>query len=101
MNPDLQAKWEYYVDDGVDGKRPGWYPYVTSASDEVEELYAQHVANGCDARTSVRLVRSGYFSYKVDLDSMTQRNTRTGKQRTIRRAQGNSVSLHCHSSQVA
>jgi len=88
MNPDFQAKWEYYVADGVDGKRTGWYPYVTSASEEVEELYAQHVANGCEARTAVRVIQSGHFSYKVDLDSMTQQNTRTKKQRTIRRAAG-------------
>merc|ERR1719316_360872 len=88
MNPDFQAKWEYYVADGVDGKRTGWYPYVTSASEEVEELYAQHVANGCEARTAVRVIQSGHFSYKVDLDSMTQQNTRTRKQRTIRRPAG-------------
>jgi len=85
MNPDFQAKWEYYVADGVDGKRTDWYPYVPSASEEVEELYAQHVANGCEARTAVRVIRSGHFSYKVDLESMTQQNTRTKTQRTIRR----------------
>lgn len=92
MNPDFQAKWEYYVADGVDGKRTGWYPYVTSASEEVEELYAQHVANGCEARTAMRVIQSGHFSYKVDLESMTQQNTRTKTQRTIRRVKASDSS---------
>lgn len=87
--PDLLAKWEYYVSDGVDGKRTGWYPFAASASEEVEELYAQHIANSRESRTATRLVSSGHFSYKVDLTKMTQRNTRTKKERTIRRADGN------------
>lgn len=87
-NPDLSAKWEYYVSDGVDGKKTGWYPYVRSASDEVEELYAQHVANAREDRTATRLISSGHFSYSVDLTQMTQQNTRTKKVRTIRRATG-------------
>jgi hypothetical protein len=88
-NPDLSAKWEYYVDNGVDGKRTGWYPYTESASAEVEEIYAQHVANARESRTSTRTVCSGYFSYEVDLNEMKQRNTRTRKVRAIRRASGN------------
>jgi len=83
--PDLSAKWQYYVDDGVNGKRTGWYPYDGAASDEVEELYTQHVANAGERRTAIRLVASGMFKYKVDLDKMTQQNTRTNKIRTIRR----------------
>merc|ERR1711972_608078 len=39
--PDLNAKWQYYVADGVDGKKTGWYPYDPKASDEVEEIYSQ------------------------------------------------------------
>merc|ERR1719476_348204 len=30
--PDGHAKWQYYVSDGVDGKRTGWYPYEEQAS---------------------------------------------------------------------
>lgn len=88
-SPDLLAKWEYYVSDGVDGKRTGWYPYEPAASAEVEELYAQHVANGRESRTAARLVSSGHFTYHVDLTKMTQQNTRTKKVRTIHRAVGN------------
>jgi len=87
--PDLSAKWEYYVSDGVDHKRTGWYPYDRAASEEVEEIYAQHVANSCESRTACRVVSSGRFNYNVDLTKMTQKNTTTGKLRTIRRATGN------------
>jgi len=86
--PDVKAKWEYYVSDGVDGKRVGWYPYTEDASDGVESLYAQHEANSRESRTSSRVVESGYFSYKVDLEGMTQTNTRTSKCREIRRVLG-------------
>jgi hypothetical protein len=86
--PDLKAQWQYYVSDGVDGKRTGWYPYAASASDEVEELYSQHVANARESRTATRVVSSGYFTYKVDLDNMKQTNQRTKKVRSIRRAHG-------------
>jgi hypothetical protein len=86
--PDFTAKWEYYVSDGVDGKRTNWYPYDLKASDEVEEIYAQYVANPLDTRSHVRTVHSGHFSYKVNLTRMSQQNTRTKKQRTIRRSFG-------------
>jgi hypothetical protein len=86
--PDLSAKWEYYVSDGVDGKRTGWYAYAPEASAGVEELYAQHVANECEGRTSTRSFQSGYFLYQVDLEQMKQKNIRTSKIRTIRRSCG-------------
>jgi len=86
--PDVKAKWEYYVGDGVDGKRLGWYPYTEDASEGVESLYAQHEANSRETRTSSRVVESGHFSYKVDLEGMTQTNTRTNKCREIRRVLG-------------
>jgi hypothetical protein len=87
--PDLQAKWEYYVGgDRVDGKSPGWYPYDADTLDEMEEIYSQHVANACESRTSTRIVKSSYFFYKVDLNSMTQQNTTSKRVRPIRRATG-------------
>jgi hypothetical protein len=86
--PDLAARWEYYVSDGVDGKATGWYPYEPTASEEVEELYSQHVANARESRTATRVVSSGYFKYQVDLDAMKQTNQRTKKVRNIRRAAG-------------
>jgi len=86
---DLKALWEYYVSDRVDGKSTGWYPYPEEASEEMEDIFAQHGANERDVRTKTRVVRSGYFSYLVDLDVMTQSNTRTKKVRQIRRKLGN------------
>jgi len=86
--PDLSAKWEYHVNDRVDGKRTGWHPYNNYASEEVEEVYAQHTANGGEARTATRVVASGHFSYTVNLAKMTQQNTKTKTVRTIRRSAG-------------
>ena len=123
-----KAFWQYYVHDGVDGKKRGWYPYEDfwakilrfsvlfassehaqdDASAEVEEIFAQHMSNDQESRTAIRTVSSGtvgavagagpevssalrvsccsgYFSYKIDLEAMTQENTKTGKVRAIRR----------------
>lgn len=30
--------WQYWVDDGVDGKTDGWYDYDDSAAEVVEDL---------------------------------------------------------------
>lgn len=88
MKPDSRARWEYFVNDGVDRKKEGWYPYTPNATEEVEELYAQHVADNCGKRTATRIVKSGHFSYKVDLTKMCQENTRTHTVRQIRRVFG-------------
>lgn len=74
--------WEYFVDDGVDGKPTGWYPYVQSASEQMEELHDQYLYN---TWLSTRLVSSGHFDYMVNLKEMQQRNTSTGTERQIRR----------------
>ncbi|GBG30604.1 Poly ADP-ribose polymerase [Hondaea fermentalgiana] len=84
----LDAKWEYYVDDHVDGKPTGWYPYVADASQVVEQLYRDHhVAK--NSNMAVRFVESGSWTYRVDLSStkgdFRQTNTRTSKERKIRR----------------
>jgi len=86
--PDLSVKWEYYVSDGVDGKKTGWYAYDRGPGEEVEELYSQHVANSRDSRTATRLIKTSYWTYLVDLTKMTQQNQGTKKVRTIRRADG-------------
>lgn len=90
-SPDMKATWEYYVGDGVDGKKDGWYPYTAEASDEVEEIYAQHEANKRESRTATRRVTSGHFAYLVDLNQLRQKNTRTGKVRQIRRVLGTEI----------
>jgi len=79
------ARWEYYINDGVDGKVLGWYPYTKEASAEVEDIFAQHGANKSGARTSTRIVKSGYFSYSINFDAFTQTNRKTNKMRPIRR----------------
>lgn len=84
--PDLKAVWKYHVSDGVDGKREGWYTYSSLASDEVEEVYAQHKANSATGGSHIRWVKSGHFTYKVDLAKMTQENIRTHKVRAIKRS---------------
>jgi hypothetical protein len=83
---DPRALWQYYVDDGVDDKAKGWYPYDGDAVQQVEELYAEHKANkGGKNRTDQRFVASGKFTYCLDLDKLSQRNISTGKKRKIRR----------------
>jgi predicted DNA-binding WGR domain protein len=78
------GQWQYYVDDGVDGKVDGWYDYDANGSVQVEILYHQHAQN---PQLSQRQVASGYFTYHVDLDNMTQTNTSHPgrKSRRIRR----------------
>ncbi|CAJ1344738.1 unnamed protein product, partial [Effrenium voratum] len=34
-----KARWQYYVDDCVDGKRRGWHPFEAKAAAQVEEIY--------------------------------------------------------------
>lgn len=83
-----QGEWEYYVDDFVDGKPTGWYPYDECGSKYVEEIYRdRHVAQ--NVNMSVRFVESGHWTYRVDLGAsdgnFTQTNTSTNKTRVIRR----------------
>merc|ERR1712227_1125049 len=80
--------WEYYIDDGVDGKKDGWYPYTEEASAQVEDIFAQHGANKSGARTSTRFVKSGHFSYSINFDAFTQTNSKTKRTRPIRRIDG-------------
>lgn len=83
---DSKAKWQYYVDDHVNGKKTGWYPYEPAASAQVEELRAEHAATKSGRNDlSVRTVESGDWSYKVDLVKMEQTNTKTRTTRKIRR----------------
>jgi len=89
--PDSEARWQYWVDDRVDGKPRGWHPYAEDANLVVEELYAAHVANAGEGRTESRYVQSGYFKYLLDLGRMTQQNTRTGTERVIRRVTGQHI----------
>jgi len=78
--------WQYFVDDGVDGKSVGWYDYSKSGSAEVEKVWQQHQAN-TSANLGIRHVKSGYFTYEVDFRKMQQTNVshHARKRRLIRR----------------
>lgn len=78
--------WQYYVDDGVDGKKPGWYDYAKEAAEEVEGVYQEKVNNPGRA-LDVRCVQSGHFCYHVNFNEMKQTNVThpNRKQRQIRR----------------
>eukprot|EP00756_Hemistasia_phaeocysticola_P060565 Hpha_TRINITY_DN413_c0_g1::TRINITY_DN413_c0_g1_i1::g.27583::m.27583 len=79
-----KGTWEYKVDDGVDGKSNGWYPYTEEGSDNVERLYMTYEVHG-NSRMHTRWVTSGSFTYQVDLKASTQKNLKTMKVRDIRR----------------
>ena len=78
------ATWQYWVDDGVDGKPDGWYPYDAAGSQQVELLYSEHARN---PNLLTRTVESGHFAYQVNLQQMRQTNIRhpARKTRHIRR----------------
>jgi len=79
--------WQYYVDDGVDGKAVGWYDYFQDAADIVEGVYSEWQRNpggGLD----VRCVQSGFFCYRVDFNTMQQTNV-THPNRTQRKIRRN------------
>ncbi|CAE7421430.1 Parp3, partial [Symbiodinium microadriaticum] len=77
-------KWEYYVDDFVDGKAVGWYPYTADGAEGAEDLWVTYQANSA---MSTRVVESGIYHYSVDLVNMTQTNVDhpAKKMRHIRR----------------
>jgi predicted DNA-binding WGR domain protein len=66
------AKWEYWVDDRIDGKTDGWYDYEDAASRQIEQLYYEHAGN---PNLSERTLQSGIYEYSVDMNTMTQTNT--------------------------
>eukprot|EP00892_Ulva_mutabilis_P000375 jgi/Ulvmu1/10338/UM061_0021.1 len=77
-------KWQYWVDDGVDGKADGWYDYTEEGSDVTEQLFHEWTFH---AGLHERLVASGVWEYRVDLLAMTQTNAAHAahKTRHIRR----------------
>ena len=76
--------WQYYVDDGVAGKATAWYDYDADNSEHVENAGVERSANPWMAVRTFISESSG-FEYQVDFDGMTQKNTRTGKVRQVRR----------------
>ena len=67
------ANWQYWVDDGVDGKCNGWYDYSADGAAQAERLYQEHAFN---SRLTTRLVDSGVWTYDVNLTQMIQTNVK-------------------------
>ena len=47
------AKWQYWVDDGVDGKPTGWHDYDPAGSVRVEQLFQENSMNSSLTNVSV------------------------------------------------
>ncbi|KAL7579499.1 hypothetical protein ACA910_007876 [Epithemia clementina (nom. ined.)] len=65
------ALWQYWVDDGVDGKDEGWHDYDQEGSIQAERLFSEHAKN---IDLANRWVVSGACTYELDLVNMTQTN---------------------------
>jgi poly [ADP-ribose] polymerase 2/3/4 len=63
--------FQYWVDDGVDGKVDGWYDYDAEAGQLVDQLHHESQQN---PGLLTRIVTSGSWTYIVDLSTMTQTN---------------------------
>lgn len=76
--------WQYYVDDGVDGKMTDWYNYEEKASDVVEFAFKDWRRN---PSVNVRAIKSGTYTYSVNFNTMEQTNIehRNHTKRVIRR----------------
>ncbi len=72
--------WFYWVDDHVDGKETGWYPYDAAGAKTTEKLFLESQLN---TNYTQRVVKSGFYSYLVDLATETQTNI-TLPSRTMR-----------------
>lgn len=79
--------WQYYVDDGVDGKPSGWYDYAREAAEVVERAYSEFVSNP-GRNFNIRSVASGDFCYHVNFNEMQQTNV-THPNRTQRKIRRN------------
>ena len=79
--------WYYFLINDPLGKSDAWYAYDERNRAETEELYSEFVASNNAARLSNRLVHSDSsgFTYKIDLQNMTQMNTKSLTVRTIHR----------------
>lgn len=65
------ARWQYWVDDGVDEKVTGWYDYDATGNVLAEQLYMEFQNNPWLIE---RVVASGTYSYLINLQTMTQTN---------------------------
>ncbi|GAB0495826.1 hypothetical protein MMPV_007133 [Pyropia vietnamensis] len=64
-------RWQYWVDDGVDGKRTGWYDYDAGGAAVTEGLFVEW---GLNSWLTERVVASGAWTYLVNMADMSQTN---------------------------
>lgn len=64
-------RWQYWVDDGVDGKPVGWYDYDAGGAAVTEGLFVEW---GLNSWLTERVVASGAWTYLVNLADMSQTN---------------------------
>eukprot|EP00035_Acanthoeca_spectabilis_P038953 m.57730 g.57730 ORF g.57730 m.57730 type:complete len:821 (-) comp9370_c0_seq2:1719-4181(-) len=81
--PSKAARWQYYLSNSVDDKNLGWKSYDAAGTKELEEQWQQQQS---DPSTRVPWqLKSGYFAYEINLDTMTQKNLESGTVRHVRR----------------
>jgi hypothetical protein len=74
-------KWEYYVQEPVNGKSVGWYAMDPADSKKLDEHYVKWL-DGSDM-ASFQTPLGTKYQYVVDFDKMTQTNA-THKNKTVR-----------------
>ncbi len=57
------AKWQYWVDDGVDGKATDWYDYAPSGSVMVEQLFHEKSINPRLKNVSIVILLNIFFLF--------------------------------------
>ena len=87
-----RAVWYYWLDKGMDGKKCGWHPYDQTACNKLEGFLQN---KGKQLSRTTWHLKSGFFSYEVDIKEMTQRNTESGTVRPIRRVLPGGACMLC------
>lgn len=74
--------WYYWLNYGMDGKKRGWQRYGLEACEKLEGFVTK---KGKQLSRTTWHLKSGFFSYEIDVSKMTQRNMKSGTIRPIRR----------------
>ena len=74
-SPTPKWKWDYYLEKAQDGYAAGWYPFDQTAQDAMS-VYLFFYCHGRKAIAGELVVVSGprRYSYKIDIEKMTQTN---------------------------
>mmetsp|Transcript_8775 Transcript_8775/g.18981 ORF Transcript_8775/g.18981 Transcript_8775/m.18981 type:complete len:975 (-) Transcript_8775:238-3162(-) len=86
----INAVWQYWLDSDVwDGKKRGWHQFGTGPCAKLESFVKKRREKKI-TETTFKL-KSGHFSYEIDIKTMTQRNTKSDTVRAVRRVLKNEV----------